>query len=157
MMCEWPLRYHCGLSSSPCKSFTCLFLLLHDWVPLGNLNNVSAFQKSTTVPQELASLLVPSIPVIIGLGFTFLANSRGPSLWFRIICSAVYGFLLLGELEAWWIPYAFGASEERVARYRALFAGTHSFSPSRHGILPNTLHVALHSATRATIILVWFV
>jgi hypothetical protein len=136
--------------------FHLLFLLLHDWVPLGNLNNVSAFQKSTTA-QKLASLLVPSIPVIIALGFTFLANSRGPSLSFRIICSALYGFLLLGELEAWWIPYAFGTSEERVARYRTLFAGTHSFLPNRHGISPNTLHVALHSATLATIILVWIV
>jgi hypothetical protein len=137
--------------------FHLLFLLLHDWLPLGNLNNVSAFQKSTTVAQKVASLLVPSIPVIFGLGFTVLANSRGSNLSFRIIFSAVYGFLFLGELEAWWIPYAFGTSEERVARYRTLFAETHSFLPSRHGITPNTLHVALHAATLATIILVWIV
>jgi hypothetical protein len=137
--------------------FHLLFLLLHDWVPLGNLNNVSAFQKSTTMPQKVASLLVPSIPVIIGLGFTLLANARGPSLSFRITFSAVYGFLFLGELEAWWIPYVVGTSAERVARYRTLFAGTHSFMPSRHGITPNTLHVALHAATVATLILVWIV
>ena len=137
--------------------FHLLFLLLHDWVPLGNLNNVSAFQKSTTAPQKVLSLLVPSIPVTIGLGFTLLANTRGPVLSFRVILSAVYGFLLLGELEAWWIPYLFGTSAERVARYRTLFAGTHSFLPSRHGITPNTLHVALHAATMATLILFWIV
>lgn len=137
--------------------FHLLFLLLHDWVPLGNLNNVAAFQKSTTAPQKVLSLLVPSIPVIIGLGFTLLANTRGPSLSFRIIFSAVYGFLFLGELEAWWIPYLFGTGAERVARYRTLFAGTHSFLPSRHGITPNTLHVALHAATVAALILVWIV
>ena len=137
--------------------FHLLFLLLHDWVPLGNLNNVSAFQKSTTAPEKVLSLLVPSIPVIIGLGFTLLANTRGPSLSFRIIFSAVYGFLFLGELEAWWIPYVFGTSAERVARYRTLFAGTHSFLPGRHGITPNTLHVALHAATVATLIRVWIV
>ena len=137
--------------------FHLLFLLLHDWVPLGNLNNVAAFQKSTTMPQKVASLLVPSIPVILGLGFTLLAKTRGPNLSFRITFSAVYGFLLLGELEAWWIPYVFGTSAERVARYRTLFAETHSFLPSRHGITPNTLHVALHAATVATLILVWIV
>src|SRR5437879_2736223 len=68
--------------------------------------------------------------------------------------SAVYGFLFLGELEAWWIPYAFGASAERVARYRALFSATHSFLPARHGITPNSLHVVLHASTLATLILI---
>ena len=139
------------------QAFHLLFLLLHDWVPLGNLNNVSAFQKSTTAPQKVLSLLVPSVPVIIGLGFTLLANPRVPGLSFRITFSAVYGFLLLGELEAWWIPYLFGSNAERVTRYRMLFAGTHTFLPSRHGIAPNTLHVVLHAATVATLVLVWIV
>jgi hypothetical protein len=137
--------------------FQLLFLLLHDWVPLGNLNNVSAFQKSTTAPQKALSLLVPSIPVVIGLGFTLRSTAHAPSISFRIALSAVYGFLFLGELEAWWIPYGFGTSAERAARYRTLFAGTHSFLSSRHGITPNTLHVALHAATLATLILIWIV
>src|ERR1700747_2916095 len=85
-------------------------------------------------PRRRRRFSVPSIPVIIGLGFTLLANTRGPSLSFRIIFSTVYGFLLRGELEAWWIPCVFGTSAERVARYRTLFAGTHSILPSRHGL-----------------------
>jgi hypothetical protein len=157
MMCECRRSLWLWSLLIALQIFQLLFLLLHDWVQLGSLNNVSAFQKSTTLPQKVASLLIPSIPVMIGLGFTLLANTRGPSLSFRIIFSAVYGFLLLGELEAWWIPYAFGTSAERVALYRTLFAGTHSFLPSRHGITPNTLHVALHAATVATLILVWIV
>ena len=39
----------------------------------------------------------------------------------------------------------------RAARYRALFGGTHAFLPGRNGIVPNTLHVALHAATLATL------
>jgi hypothetical protein len=139
------------------QTFHLLFLLLHDWVPLGRLNDVSAFQKSTTAPQKALSLLVPSIPVVIGLGFTFLSITHALSISFRITLSAIYGFLFLGELEAWWIPYAFGTSAERVARYQALFGATHSFLPDRHGITPNTLHVALHTATLATLILIWIV
>jgi hypothetical protein len=137
--------------------FHLLFLLLHDWVPLGHLNDVSAFQKSTTAPQKVLSLLVPSIPVVIGLGFTFLSRTHAPSISFRVTLAAIYGFLFLGELEAWWIPYAFGTSAERVARYQALFGATHSFLPGRHGITPNTLHAALHNATLATLILIWIV
>lgn len=135
--------------------FHLLFLLLHDWVRLGNLNDVSAFQKSTTAPQKVLSLLVPSIPVAVGLALTLLPTAHPPSISFRITLSAVYGFLFLGELEAWWIPYAFGTSAKRVASYQTLFAATHSFLPSRHGITPNTLHVALHTATVATLILIW--
>jgi hypothetical protein len=137
--------------------FHLLFLCLHDWVQLGNLNNVTAFKKSTTVLQKILSLLVPSIPVVIGLGFTLLSGTHPPGLSFRITLLAVYAFLFLGELEAWWIPYAFGASAERAERYRTLFASTHSFLPSRHGITPNTLHVALQTATVAMLILVCIV
>lgn len=137
--------------------FHLLFLLLHDWVPLDRLNDVSAFQKSTTTPQKALSLLVPSIPVVVGLAFTFLSETHAPSISFRITLSVIYGFLFLGELEAWWIPYAFGTSAERVARYQALFGATHSFLPGRHGITPNTLHVTLHTVTLATLILIWIV
>ena len=137
--------------------FHLLFLLLHDWVSFGNLNDVSAFQKSTTPPQKALSLLVPSIPIAVGLGFTLLSKTHVSSLSFRITLSALYGFLFLGELEAWWIPYAFGTSQERVALYRRLFGATHSFLPARHGITPNTLHVVLHTATVATLILIWIV
>ena len=137
--------------------FHLLFLCLHDWVQFGNLNDVSAFKKSTTTLQKILSLLVPSIPVVIGPGFTLLSATHPPSLSFRITLLAIYAFLFLGELEAWWIPYAFGASAERAERYRTLFGSTHSFLPSRHGITPNTLHVALHTATVAMLILVCIV
>jgi hypothetical protein len=36
-----------------------------------------------------------------------------------------------------------------------MFGRTHTFLPVRHGIAPNTLHVLLHLATLATLILLW--
>jgi len=62
---------------------------------------------------------------------------------------ASYTFLFVGELDAWWVPYFFGSKPERVARYQAMFGGTNSFLRERHGIIPNTLHVILHSSTVA--------
>ena len=135
--------------------FPLLFVLLHDWLPLGHWNDVAAFHKSTTLPEKILSLLIPSAPVAFGLTFTLLHTATPHRVSFRLILAAVYGSLFLGELEAWWIPYAFGASAERVARYRALFSATHSFLPARHGITPNSLHVALHASTLATLILIW--
>jgi hypothetical protein len=34
-----------------------------------------------------------------------------------------------------------------------MFAGTHAFLPARNGITPNTLHVILHMATVAMLLL----
>jgi hypothetical protein len=83
-----------------------------------------------------------------------LVYVRGPfPLWLRTWLCITYGLLFLGEFDSWWIPYAFGASPSRVERYQSLFSRTHSFLPSRQGIVPNTLHVILHAFTLSTVIL----
>jgi len=51
------------------------------------------------------------------------------------------------------IPYFFRPDVKRAARYRAMFGHTHAFLPERNGIVPNTLHVALHAATLATLLI----
>jgi hypothetical protein len=63
----------------------------------------------------------------------------------------------MGEIRAWWIPYFFGTTPERVKRYADMFGNTHSFLPERNGIIPNTLHVILHALTFVTLILSVFV
>jgi hypothetical protein len=61
--------------------------------------------------------------------------------------------LFAGELRAWWWPYLIRPEPDRAARYRGMFGKTSAFLPERNGIVPNTLHVALHAATAATLIL----
>src|SRR5260221_11890090 len=112
------------------------------------------FKNATTLRQKILSLLIPSAPVAFGLAFALLHTATPHRVSFRRILAAVYGFLFLGELEARWIPYAFGSSAGRVARYRALFIATHSFLPSRHGFTPNSLRVALTSSTLSTLIII---
>jgi hypothetical protein len=135
------------------QAFQLLFLLVHDWLPLGRLNDVAAFRRTSTPREMLLALLVPSIPVATAFALS-LVYVRSPfPLWLRTWLCITYGLLFLGELESWWIPYAFGASPSRVERYQSLFSRTHSFLPSRHGIVPNTLHVILHAFTLSTVIL----
>lgn len=62
-------------------------------------------------------------------------------------------FFVVGELEAWWIPYLFRSQPERAERYQVMFGDTHAFLPARNGIRLNTLHVTLHAATPTTLIL----
>jgi len=52
------------------QGFQLAFLLLHDWVPLGRLNDVAAIRRTTTPMQKIAGLLVPGIPVLIALALS---------------------------------------------------------------------------------------
>jgi hypothetical protein len=72
-----------------------LFITLHDWVPLGRLNNLAGIRA---------------------------ADSRA-----RLLVTTV-----LSDCA-------------RATRYQERFANTHAFLPPRHGIRPDTLHVAFHA------------
>jgi hypothetical protein len=131
------------------QTFHVLFLALHDWVPLGNLNDLKAVRAANPGEKLLAGTLISTLPFAFGLAASFFYAGGGFPHWLYIYLWVSYTFLFVGELQAWWIPYVFGAKPERASRYQAMFGGTHSFLPARHGILPNTLHVILHLATVA--------
>lgn len=133
--------------------FQVAFLWVHDWVPLGRLNDVKAVRAIDSRRRLIAVALIQSVPYTLGLIFTLhYARSHFPGwLWTWLFVS--YGLLFLGQLRAWWIPYLLRPDPERAERYRIMFGNTHAFLPVRNGVVPNTLHVMLHAATLATIIL----
>ena len=134
--------------------FHVAFLALHDWVPLGRLNDVRAVREKNPGGMLLratifsTALFVP--PLVVGL-----MHVHGPwPGWVWTWLWVGYGLLFLGEIHAWWWPYFTGTSEERVERYRAMFGSSHAFLPERRGIRINTLHFVLHVLTLATFVLV---
>ena len=138
------------------QSFILIFLLLHDWIPLGRLNNVAAKQGQDTLTHQVVVTLLGAVPVGVGLFFTASHFARPYPHWLEMWLWITYGLLLLGMLRAWWIPYLVRPDPERAARYQVIFAGTHSFLPRRNGIAPDTLHVTLHLATVATMFALFF-
>ena len=141
----------CALLLLQC--FHVLFLLLHDWLPLGALNDIRAVRSENPLGELLLTTLVstaPFLPPLLGNAQHLQGALPG---WVTRWIAIAYGILLLGELRAWWIPYFFGGQRERVERYRILFGRTHAFLPARNGIRVNTLHVMLHMATVATLLL----
>jgi hypothetical protein len=127
-------------------------LWLHDWAPLPPLNDVTAVRAADSTRRLVVVTLIQSVPYTIGLVSSVVGlSSRFPGwLWYWLWIS--YGRLFLGELRAWWLPYLVRPEPERAARYRVMFGATHAFLPERNGIRPNTLHVALHACTAATLI-----
>lgn len=134
------------------QCFHVLFLGLHDWIPLGSLNDVKAVRASNPGGKLLLGTLISTAPFAFGLVAS--ANHFGGSLpdWLLWYLGVSYGLLFLGELQAWWIPYFFRSDPARAVRYQNMFGKTHAFLPPRNGIRPNTLHVFLHVVTLMTLV-----
>jgi hypothetical protein len=134
------------------QCFHVLFLALHDWTPLGTLNDMKAVRMANPRSKLVSGTLISLTPFAIGLASTaiYLRGAYPSSLFWWLWIS--YGLLFVGELTAWWIPYLFHPEPERAARYQVMFGATHTFLPQRNGIRVNTLHVILHLATLATLV-----
>jgi hypothetical protein len=134
------------------QAFQVAFLWLHDWVPLGRLNDVAAVRRQDSRPHLLVVTLIQSVPFTIGLWWSVehfgQPFSRWPLGWLWVS----YGILFVGQFRAWWLPYLFKPEPARAARYRAMFERTHAFLPVRNGLVPNTAHILLHLATFTTLL-----
>ncbi|HEY1614300.1 MAG TPA: hypothetical protein VGF97_11470 [Rhizomicrobium sp.] len=129
-----------------------LFLWLHDWVPLGRLNDVAAQRRTDSIGKLIRTTLIQSIPYTIGLVFSAADLPTRFPMWLWDWLWISYGLLFAGELRAWWWPYLVRPEPARAARYHALFGATHAFLPPRNGMVPNTLHVMLHACTALTLL-----
>ena len=134
------------------QSFHVLFLALHDWIPLGRLNDVKGVRAANSDSTLLAATLISLAPFAVGLAASASYSGRAYPNWLYWWLWISYGFLFCGELQAWWIPYLFFPQPERAARYQVMFGATHAFLPELNGIRLNTLHVILHAATVSLLI-----
>jgi hypothetical protein len=135
------------------QSFHVAFLLLHDWIPLGRLNDVAAVRRENSLAPLIINTIIVGGLFAFGLAASVRYYGRPYPGWLHTWLWVSYALLFLGELRAWWIPYFIHAEPQRTARYQAMFGRTHSFLPVRNGIVPNTLHIILHGATFATLVL----
>jgi hypothetical protein len=126
--------------------FVVMFIALHDWVQLGNLNDVAAVQAADPRGKLIAVTVLSTLPFAVGLaGSIFYARTRFPG-WLNWLLWISYGAAIYGLFRAWWGPYLFYRDPARALRYEAMFGRTHAFLPPRNGVRPNTLHVSLHVA-----------
>jgi hypothetical protein len=127
-------------------------LLLHDWIPVPPLNDLPAVRRGHTLREIALGTFVSSLLPSIGLAFSLFYWKSGWPNWLHIYLLAAYGFLFLGELEAWWVPYLLSPQPMRAAEYDAMYGNTWGFLPQRNGIRINALHLVLHAATFATLL-----
>jgi hypothetical protein len=129
-----------------------LFVALHNWIPLGRLNDVRGVRKEFPGSKLLITTLINFTPFAFGLAasaFYFERIFPGWLLWWLWIS---YALAVYGSLKAWWIPYLFRPDPVLAARYQVMHGTTHTFLPERNGISPNTLHVMFDVLTLAILI-----
>ena len=132
--------------------FHVVFLLLHDWVPLPPLNDVHAVRAEHRGWKMPVATLISTLPFAVPL-WASLRHVNGPyPHWLWVWLWIAYVWLFVGELHAWWLPYSGRTTAEQVEQYRAMYGRTHAFLPERHGIVPNTMHVMLHTLTLSTLV-----
>lgn len=128
-----------------------LFMLLHDWVPLGSLNNVQAVKLEHTTGELVRITVIQTLSILVVIAIALIFIGKTYPIWAKLWLVIHLGSILTGAILAWWIPYFFGTSPERVDRYTHMFGDTHSFLPIMNGIVPNTIHVLFH----LTLLLTW--
>jgi hypothetical protein len=134
------------------QCFEVLFLFLHDWIPLGALNDLKGVSTADSFGKRVAATLISATPFAIGLLASIVHFGKPYPDWLFWWLWISYGVLFCGILQAWWIPYLFHPQPERAARYQVMFGATHAFLPAHNGIRVNTLHVIFHAATVALLI-----
>ncbi len=96
------------------QAFVVAFLALHDWIPLGRLNDVKAVQAADSRLRLIVVTFVSTLPFALALAWT-IEHAKTPFPgWLNWYLWISYGLVLLGIL------------------------------PEHNGIRPNALHVLFH-------------
>jgi hypothetical protein len=132
--------------------FVVLFVGLHNWIPLGTLNDVKGAHAAFPGWKLFATTLTNFIPFSFGLVASAIYFGRPFPAWLLWWLWISYVLACYGSLKAWWIPYLLRPNPDLAARYKRMYRATHSFLPERNGITPNTLHVIFDVATVALLI-----
>ncbi|MGA8223903.1 MAG: hypothetical protein WB780_19800, partial [Candidatus Acidiferrales bacterium] len=87
------------------QSFHVAFLLLHDWIPLGRLNDVAAVRRENSLTPLILNTIIFGGLFAFGLAASVHYYERPYPGWLHTWLWVSYTLLFLGELRAWWIPY----------------------------------------------------
>jgi hypothetical protein len=132
--------------------FVVLFVGLHNWIPLGSLNDLKGAHAAFPGWKLFTTTLTNFIPFSFGLLASAIYFGGPFPAWLLWWLWISYALACYGSLKAWWIPYLVSPDPGLAARYKVMYRATHSFLAERNGITPNTLHVICDAATLAVLI-----
>jgi len=131
--------------------FTCLIaaqfvvIVSHDLVDIPGWTHGSQVRSVVGARKLwLATLINAVFPgVAVGLAIAFWNRSKPGFVfdYWSIYCAIT----LASAVAMWYVPYFFGATEEKKVEYSRMYAGTRQVLPARGGNpRPNLLHLCFH-------------
>ncbi|MFD2129990.1 hypothetical protein ACFSKI_01800 [Pseudogracilibacillus auburnensis] len=122
--------------------FILLFMLFHDWISLGVLNDIDAVKSVNSQKGLIMTTFINSIQIVILICLISLFVGKRYPIWAKLWLIIHPACIFIGVLISWWLPYFFGiGADEKAENYAMMFGDTHAFLPIRNGIQPNTIHV----------------
>lgn len=135
-------------------SLVLIFMMIHDWLPLGILNDIEAIREVHSFNGLLITTLINVTQIIVLLGLVTMFMGKQYPIWIKLWLIIHQSCIFIGAFLSWWLPYFFGiGAADRAERYQQMFGNTHSFLPEMNGIVPNTIHVFFHLTLLSCIIL----
>lgn len=135
-----------------------LFMLTHDLVQIGTLNDIDALLQVKTFKQVIISTIINVTQIVLLLGLILIFIGRKYPLWAKLWLVIHPSCIFIGALLLWWIPYFTGyKAAEKVESYQQMFGNTHTFLPVMNGIVPNTIHVIFHTTLLTCIVLTIYI
>ena len=135
-----------------------LFMMVHDWIPLGSLNDIQDVSAENSKKELVIATSIGAVQILLLMAILLLFIGKKYPVWAKLWLIIHPSCIFVGAMMSWWIPYLFGiGAEERAERYRVIFGNTHSFLPVKNGIVPNTLHSLFHLTLLLCIILVIYI
>jgi hypothetical protein len=128
------------------QGLSILLILVQDTVNLAPFNNLGAQVRHLGWTKLVIGTFLNAIGAVVCLYLTIRFDGAPLSLAAKVFFVLSYSMAMLGMYASWYKPYFFGPTQKDLDHYQALFAGTHSILPVRHGYPgPNTLHLVLHA------------
>jgi hypothetical protein len=123
-----------------------LLNLVQDTVNLSPFNNLGAQVRRLGWPKLVIGTLLNTSPLAVSLYLTIRFDGVSLPLSAKLFFVLWSGMTLVGMFMSWYKPYFFGPTQKELGHYQAVFGGTHSILPVRHGFPgPNTLHLVVHA------------
>jgi hypothetical protein len=120
------------------------YVLVHDWVPLGRLNDMERQREQPLRTRLLVE--VGNVLPILALLIVAIVFPTGPLPWGAALYAGLYivVFAVLAWLS-WYGPYFFGTTSERETAAAYEYGRTVQILPARGThVRPNLMHVGLH-------------
>ena len=126
------------------------FLLLHDWIPLGRLNNLRAVRVSDPPRKLLMVTLLSAFPfaLVFGASYAYWDSPRWP-MWLQMWLWCTYGAAFLGTILAWWGHTYCGEARNARTATSYVLPGHCGFFRSGTGLLPMRFTPAITCASWA--------